>query len=201
LSAFFFSLLLFPHIAVSLKHDYPLQISGSVPFDDSSLSIVGFVEELIVEDDPEYRWVDNFRASRISNEERQRLLYTLSGYSCKRRKKKTLFVTCRCRRIRRQLGKKVLDLGADAVFGYHQSFDLEGESGIIVRGCGTAVKLKRPQIVREKSKKKGIQFNLQFFLFFRNTSYLSTCPHLGRLLHLVQSPTLARALFPILQTI
>lgn len=41
--------------------------------------IIGFVEELIVENDPEYHWFDNFRASRISNEERQLLLYKLSG--------------------------------------------------------------------------------------------------------------------------
>jgi hypothetical protein len=42
--------------------------------------IQGFVEELIVESDPEYHWLDNFRASRISNEGRQMLLYNLSGY-------------------------------------------------------------------------------------------------------------------------
>lgn len=38
------------------------------------------MEELVVEDDPEYDWVDNFRASRSSNEGRQSLLYSLSGF-------------------------------------------------------------------------------------------------------------------------
>ncbi len=42
--------------------------------------IHGFVEELIVDDDPEYHWKDNFRTSRSSNEARQYLLYKLSGY-------------------------------------------------------------------------------------------------------------------------
>ena len=41
--------------------------------------VFGFVEELKVKKDPEYHWVDNFRASRISNEERQLLLRNLSG--------------------------------------------------------------------------------------------------------------------------
>jgi hypothetical protein len=43
--------------------------------------IHGFVEELIVDDDPEYHWKDNFRTSRSSNEARQYLLYKLSGYA------------------------------------------------------------------------------------------------------------------------
>lgn len=42
--------------------------------------IQGFVEELIVDDDPEYNWKDTFRTSRSSNEARQYLLYKLSGY-------------------------------------------------------------------------------------------------------------------------
>ncbi len=32
-----------------------------------------------MEDDPEYHWTDSFRASRISNAEREYLLYRLSG--------------------------------------------------------------------------------------------------------------------------
>jgi hypothetical protein len=32
--------------------------------------VLGFVEELVVERDPEYHWRDTFRASRISNEAR-----------------------------------------------------------------------------------------------------------------------------------
>ncbi len=36
---------------------------------------------------------------------------------------------------------KTLDVGGNAVIGYRQRFDLEGESGIVVRGIGTCVRL------------------------------------------------------------
>ena len=35
--------------------------------------------------------------------------------------------------VRRKIGLKVLELGANAVIGYRQLFDIEGESGIAVR--------------------------------------------------------------------
>eukprot|EP01113_Clastostelium_recurvatum_P019072 TRINITY_DN2249_c0_g1_i2.p1 TRINITY_DN2249_c0_g1~~TRINITY_DN2249_c0_g1_i2.p1 ORF type:complete len:1532 (+),score=404.05 TRINITY_DN2249_c0_g1_i2:123-4718(+) len=100
--------------------------SIDTPFSNYRIThLAGFVSELIVEDDPEYHWVDTFRASRISNTERQLLLYRLSG------------------KLRRQLGCRVLDMGGNAVLGYRQQFDLEGDTGIIARGYGTAVRLKR----------------------------------------------------------
>jgi hypothetical protein len=43
--------------------------------------ILGFAEELVVEDDPEYHWTDSFRASRTSNSEREYLMYQLAGYA------------------------------------------------------------------------------------------------------------------------
>ena len=45
--------------------------------------------------------------------------------------------------LRRKIGLKALELGGNAVVGYRQNFDLEGESGIVVRGIGTAVTLSR----------------------------------------------------------
>jgi hypothetical protein len=42
--------------------------------------IHGFVEELVVNDDPEYKWIDKIRTPRASNEARQRLFSRLSGY-------------------------------------------------------------------------------------------------------------------------
>lgn len=83
-------------------------------------SLIGFVEELVVENDPEYEWSDNFRSSRKSNESRQLLLYRLSNT------------------VRRLVGKKALELGANAVIGYEQHFDVEGDSGLVARGFGTA---------------------------------------------------------------
>lgn len=81
------------------------------------------MEELVVNDDPEYQWIDKIRTPRASNEARQTLFFKLSG------------------ELQRRIGLKALDLGANAVIGYSQNFDLEGESGIVARGIGTAVTL------------------------------------------------------------
>ncbi|KAI7688250.1 C2 domain-containing protein 5 [Sarcoptes scabiei] len=84
-------------------------------------AIFGFVEELVVNHDPEYQWIDKIRTPRASNEARQTLFSKISG------------------EVQRKIGIKAMDLGGNAVVGYQQHFDLEGESGIVVRGIGTAV--------------------------------------------------------------
>ncbi len=56
-------------------------------------AIHGFVEELIMEKDPEYHWVDSFRASRTSNFARQLLFNQLTG------------------KVRRNVGRKAIELG------------------------------------------------------------------------------------------
>ncbi|CAI5707547.1 unnamed protein product [Peronospora effusa] len=83
-------------------------------------SMLGFVEELVVHADPEYSWSDNFRTSRKSNEHRQLLLYKLSS------------------QVVTMVGKKALELGGNAVLAYKQFFDVEGDSGLVARACGTA---------------------------------------------------------------
>ncbi|GIX72346.1 c2 domain-containing protein 5, partial [Caerostris darwini] len=95
--------------------------SSSIPWGFKAKAILGFVEELVVNDDPEYQWIDKIRTPRASNEARQTLFSKLSG------------------EVQRKIGLKALELGGNAVIGYHQCFDLEGESGIVVRGIGTAV--------------------------------------------------------------
>ncbi|XP_021377240.1 C2 domain-containing protein 5-like isoform X2 [Mizuhopecten yessoensis] len=90
--------------------------------------IHGFVEELVVNDDPEYQWIDKIRTPRASNEARQRLFSRLSG------------------ELQRKIGLKVLELSGNSVIGYTQCFDLEGESGIVVRSIGTAVTINRPDL-------------------------------------------------------
>ena len=62
-----------------------------------------------VNDDPEYQWIDKIRTPRASNEARQRLFSKLSG------------------EVKRKIGMKVMELGGNAVIGYQQLFDLEGE--------------------------------------------------------------------------
>ncbi|XP_040568633.1 C2 domain-containing protein 5 isoform X3 [Lepeophtheirus salmonis] len=100
--------------------------SSGIPEGFQVVCINGFVEELVVNDDPEYQWIDKIRTPRASNEARQSLFMKLSGA------------------VQRKIGLKALELGANAVVGYHQRFDFEGDTGIVVRGIGTAVTLQKP---------------------------------------------------------
>ena len=125
------------HVSIKLQfigNDNPFQDSsaGVQFFSTSSLSprafvvqkVLGFVADLVVDGDPEGSWQDYFRksgqASKSSNESRQKVLYGLSA------------------EVRREVGKKVLDLGGNAVLGFNIHFDLEGASGLVVRAYGTA---------------------------------------------------------------
>lgn len=45
--------------------------------------------------------------------------------------------------VQRKIGLKAIELGANAVIGYTQCFDLEGDVGVVARGIGTAVTLER----------------------------------------------------------
>lgn len=39
--------------------------------------------------------------------------------------------------VQRLVGVKAAELGANAVVGYQQDFDLEGEAGVVARATGT----------------------------------------------------------------
>ncbi|KAF6338967.1 C2 calcium dependent domain containing 5 [Rhinolophus ferrumequinum] len=97
----------------------------SVPKCYRAVIIHGFVEELVVNEDPEYQWIDRIRTPRASNEARQRLISLMSG------------------ELQRKIGLKVLEMRGNAVVGYLQCFDLEGESGLVVRAIGTACTLDK----------------------------------------------------------
>ena len=71
-----------------------------VPEGYSAQYINGFVEELVVNDDPEYQWIDKIRTPRASNEARQTLFLNLSGA------------------VQRKIGLKAIELGGNAVIGY-----------------------------------------------------------------------------------
>ena len=115
------------HVTIKLQfigNDNPFQDSsaGVQFFTASSLhprafiiqDVIGFVVDLVVDDDPESSWQDYFRKSghvaKTSNDSRQKVLYNLSS------------------EVRRELGKKVLDMGGNAVLGFNIRFDLEGAS-------------------------------------------------------------------------
>uniref|UniRef100_A0A3B3IKV3 C2 domain-containing protein 5 n=1 Tax=Oryzias latipes TaxID=8090 RepID=A0A3B3IKV3_ORYLA len=97
----------------------------SIPKGYRAAIVHGFVEELVVNEDPEYQWIDRIRTPRASNEARQRLIFLMSG------------------ELQRKIGLKVLEMGGNAVVGYLQCFDLEGESGLVVRAIGTACTLEK----------------------------------------------------------
>jgi len=73
--------------------------TSSTPCGFKIQTIQGFVKELVVNDDPEYQWIDKIRTPRASNEARQTLFSQLSG------------------EVRRKIGLKVLELGGNAVIG------------------------------------------------------------------------------------
>ena len=79
-------------------HMFSIAACG-VPEGYSAQYINGFVEELVVNDDPEYQWIDKIRTPRASNEARQTLFLKLSGA------------------IQRKIGLKALELGGNAVIG------------------------------------------------------------------------------------
>ena len=46
---------------------------------DHTHKVKSFVEELVIEDDPEYKWIDKIRTTRASNEARQLLFLRLAS--------------------------------------------------------------------------------------------------------------------------
>eukprot|EP00292_Cryptomonas_paramecium_P016076 CAMPEP_0113716964 /NCGR_PEP_ID=MMETSP0038_2-20120614/34224_1 /TAXON_ID=2898 /ORGANISM="Cryptomonas paramecium" /LENGTH=206 /DNA_ID=CAMNT_0000644629 /DNA_START=90 /DNA_END=707 /DNA_ORIENTATION=- /assembly_acc=CAM_ASM_000170 len=57
----------------------PVLSSSSPPEGFYIAELHGMVDELLVEDDPESDWQDNFRSCRVSNDARQLLLHTMDG--------------------------------------------------------------------------------------------------------------------------
>lgn len=53
--------------------------SAIIPYGYHAQVIHGFVEELVVNDDPEYQWIDKIRTPRASNEARQVVFLKLSS--------------------------------------------------------------------------------------------------------------------------
>ncbi|KAJ1796088.1 hypothetical protein LPJ75_007310, partial [Coemansia sp. RSA 2598] len=98
------------------------------------LQTSGFISSVVTHIDPEYHWTDSFRTPRASNEARVRVLHKITGL------------------LRRRMGRKALELGANAIVGYHQWFDFEEEEKSITgRAVGTAVQIgSRPTARRRR---------------------------------------------------
>ena len=140
---FFMPILTFPFpsgIQGELKAVVKLEYLGDVnPFQGSSFGVqflsrtsvppghrvqlLTFIEELMVAEDPEAQWMDNFRPARDSNQARLHAFNRLSG------------------RVRNRIGRKVRETGGNAVIGFRLSFDIE--RGLVVRGVGTVCRLSK----------------------------------------------------------
>eukprot|EP00667_Euglena_gracilis_P001395 EG_transcript_1396 len=124
-----------PLLASPTEHAMPPAISGTADTGEGVLifslsaldptvyrieKVAGMVEELLGKADPEHQTLQNFRTSRTTNDARMLQFFRLSG------------------KVRRQLGRKVLEIGCNCVLGYNEQFDLERNNGIIIRAYGTA---------------------------------------------------------------
>lgn len=138
-------------------------VATAIPRCYRAVMVHGFVEELVVNEDPEYQWIDRIRTPRASNEARQRLISLMSGKNMDgdpllmlvwRQNEggslcttplllMWLCVSPYSGELQRKIGLKVLEMGGNAVVGYLQCFDLEGESGLVVRAIGTACTLDK----------------------------------------------------------
>jgi len=109
------------------------------PFPKAEL--LGFVEELVYEDDPEEDWADYMRSKRKSNNQRQHLFTVLSG------------------QVRRHLGRKTMELDGNAVLGYNLEIDFDKYGRkVIARGYGTAALVYdcASDVVRKDVRKRSL---------------------------------------------
>jgi hypothetical protein len=136
--------------------------------------VFGFVEELVVAEDPEFVWDADFRKAKTSHETRQTLMYLLDASVRRRMCKKVLEVSHKCHyfHVRRCLSQRITEY----CYGYSwvetpclviiryvmpdhlrgcfifslcclcQNFDAEGDSGLVARTYGTCVLLERQKL-------------------------------------------------------
>ncbi|EJW73280.1 hypothetical protein WUBG_15811, partial [Wuchereria bancrofti] len=89
--------------------------------------IIGLVSDIATVTDPEYEWIDRIRSPRASNEARQSII------------RKSL------RELAKNVAQKAHSLGSNAVLGYHEFVDIEGDATELItfRAFGTAVRLSQ----------------------------------------------------------
>ncbi|EFO22093.1 C2 domain-containing protein [Loa loa] len=120
-------------ISISLKlllsndHGYVRILSASIISTLSMNDIIGLVSDVATVTDPEYEWIDRIRSPRASNEARQSII------------RKSL------RELARNIAQKAHSLGSNAILGYHEFVDIEGDATELItfRAFGTAVRLSQ----------------------------------------------------------
>ena len=71
-------------------------LGSSLPSYYQIKEVHGFVSDLLVSDDPEYKWIDKIRTPRATNEARHRLFSKLSGELQRKIGKKVCFLRNFC---------------------------------------------------------------------------------------------------------
>uniref|UniRef100_A0A1I8EGT2 C2 domain-containing protein n=1 Tax=Wuchereria bancrofti TaxID=6293 RepID=A0A1I8EGT2_WUCBA len=120
-------------ISISLKlllssdQQYVRILSTSIISTLSINDIIGLVSDIATVTDPEYEWIDRIRSPRASNEARQSII------------RKSL------RELAKNVAQKAHSLGSNAVLGYHEFVDIEGDATELItfRAFGTAVRLSQ----------------------------------------------------------
>ena len=123
-----------------------LLLSTSLPAPALLLHIHGHLSVTLSAADPEYAWMDNFRASRTSNEARVGLFNAV------------------LLQLARRARERCEELGGNAVVGWKVALDLEGEVGVVVaRAHGTAVTMassdRRVNVSSGSSSRAGERSN------------------------------------------
>ncbi|KAL3981557.1 C2 domain family protein [Acanthocheilonema viteae] len=120
-------------ISLSLKlqlssyHSYVRILSASTVSTLLISNVIGLVSDIATVTDPEYEWIDRIRSPRASNEARQSII------------RKSL------RELTKNIAQKAHSLGSNAVLGYHEFVDIEGDATELItfRAFGTAVRLSQ----------------------------------------------------------
>eukprot|EP00756_Hemistasia_phaeocysticola_P049077 Hpha_TRINITY_DN23507_c0_g1::TRINITY_DN23507_c0_g1_i1::g.186364::m.186364 len=88
--------------------------------------VVGMIEELAVASDPEFARLQSLRSSRTTNDQRVLEFYRIGG------------------RVRRNLTRKTLEHGCNAILGFRVDYDVEPATGnFAVRAYGTCCQVSR----------------------------------------------------------
>eukprot|EP00002_Diphylleia_rotans_P010956 TRINITY_DN2172_c0_g1_i3.p1 TRINITY_DN2172_c0_g1~~TRINITY_DN2172_c0_g1_i3.p1 ORF type:complete len:846 (+),score=137.47 TRINITY_DN2172_c0_g1_i3:51-2588(+) len=97
---------------------------SSLPKSHRLQRVYGFVEEISFREDPEHHWIETFAYSRTTNDARQLHISSLAS------------------KIKKRLCEKVVDLGGNALIGYHLNLDFGLEKELVGVGYGTACRIE-----------------------------------------------------------
>ncbi|MFH4974479.1 hypothetical protein AB6A40_001188 [Gnathostoma spinigerum] len=99
--------------------------ANSIPEQYDHVQILGHISDIHIAPDQEYQWIDRIRTPRASNEARLSIIRNS------------------LRELSKRVAQKAYAIGANAIFGYKEFVDIEGDSSkqLCFRVFGTAVRI------------------------------------------------------------